>query len=149
MDINNITSKDPIQILLTLLGKSEQILSLLNLPDNIIHKYNQLKELTFEKLNLDYKPLQKLNKSSKLEPSVKMPATNELSRLRIINTKKTVILEYIFDLIDKFKFEKNQYMNNFLLENFSFQLMDKLRIFFFIQNKLTSTITTTMTSNSI
>jgi len=132
MDINNITSKDPIQILLTLLGKSEQILSLLNLPDNIIHKYNQLKELTFEKLNLDYKPLQKLNKSSKLEPSVKMPATNELSRLRIINTKKTVILEYIFDLIDKFKFEKNQYMNNFLLENFSFQLMDKLRIFFFI-----------------
>jgi hypothetical protein len=132
MDINNITSKDPIQILLTLLGKSEQILGLLNLPDNIIQKYNQLKELTFEKLNLDYKPLQKLNKSSKLEPSVKMSSTNELSRLRMINTKKTVILEYIFDLIDKFKFEKNQYMNNFLLENFSFQLIDKLRIYFFI-----------------
>lgn len=129
MDINNITSKDPIQILLTLLGKSEQILGLLNLPDNIIQKYNQLKELTFEKLNLDYKPLQKLNKASKLDPSMKISATNELSKLRIINTKKTVILDYIFDLIDKFKFEKNQHMNNFLLENFSFLLMDKLRIF--------------------
>ena len=64
MDINNINnSRDPIQILLTLLSKSEQILGLLNLPENIILKYNQLKELTFEKLNLEYKPLQKQPKS--------------------------------------------------------------------------------------
>ena len=129
MDLINLNScKDPIQILLTLLSKSEQILGLINLPDNIILKYNQLKELTFEKLNLEYSPLRP---SKSLKPEVKPVTSNlDMSKIRLINSKKTLILEYVFDLIDRFKFEKNQLMNHFLLENFAFQLTDKIRIEF-------------------
>ena len=137
MDINNINnSRDPIQILLTLLSKSEQILGLLNLPENIILKYNQLKELTFEKLNLEYKPLQKQPKSlfikhdGGVNVNKQVNSSVEIKKIRMLNSKKTLIIEYMFDLIDRFKFEKNQSMNNYLIDNYAFQLPDKIRLIF-------------------
>lgn len=49
-------------LLLNLLEKSEQIMSLVNLPESTINKYNELKQLTFNKIGLAFKPL--INKSS-------------------------------------------------------------------------------------
>jgi hypothetical protein len=44
---------DNSQILMILLEKAEQILSIINLPDITVIKYNQLIELTYEKLEFD------------------------------------------------------------------------------------------------
>ena len=51
--------RENLNVILLLLDRAEQILSLINLPDSTISKYNQLKELTFDKLNMDFKPLEK------------------------------------------------------------------------------------------
>jgi ClpP class serine protease len=57
-------NEDVLQPVLLLLEKAEQILSILNLSDNTIVKYNQLKKLTFEKLSLGFKPLTKHGNSN-------------------------------------------------------------------------------------
>ena len=49
------------KLLFNLLEKAEQILRILNLSDSSISKYNTLKKLTYEMLNLEFKPLEKKN----------------------------------------------------------------------------------------
>ena len=50
-------SDEDLCLLLSLLEKAEKILSLINLSDTAISKYNQLKQMTFEKLNISFTPL--------------------------------------------------------------------------------------------
>ncbi len=52
---------EDVKVLLLVLEKAEQILSLVNLPDSTIKKYNELKEICCSKLRIDFFPLQKLS----------------------------------------------------------------------------------------
>jgi len=120
-------------LLLQLLDKAEQILSLINLPESTITKYNQLKELTFEKLNLNFRPLErsskmnfKTDKKETLSSSRGLPANEIIQRLKLQNHKKNIIIENTFDMIDKFKLDGNAYMKNHLAENFSFNLIKQI-----------------------
>ena len=54
-----IKSEKKLKLVLKLLEKSEQILSIINLPESAILKYYQLKEITFNKCSLLYSPLTK------------------------------------------------------------------------------------------
>ena len=54
----NLFETKEFKLLFNLLEKAEQILSIINLSDSSISKYNTLKQLTFEQLNLDFKPLE-------------------------------------------------------------------------------------------
>ena len=45
-----------IKLLLHLLEKAEQILSIINLSDSSTQKYNKLKEIIFNKCNLPFRP---------------------------------------------------------------------------------------------
>ena len=56
---DNLTDSKEFKLLFNLLEKAEQILSIINLSDSSISKYNTLKQLTFEMLNLEFKPLEK------------------------------------------------------------------------------------------
>ena len=56
---NNFLEIKEFKLLFNLLEKAEQILSIINLSDSSISKYNILKKLTFEILNLEFKPLEK------------------------------------------------------------------------------------------
>ena len=53
-----------IKLLTHLLDKAEQILSLINLSDSSLQKYNKLKEIIFTKCNLQFKPLIKKHNNS-------------------------------------------------------------------------------------
>ena len=126
--------RENLNVILLLLDRAEQILSLINLPDSTISKYNQLKELTFDKLNMDFKPLEKSKVNLKSE-NKKLDNSNSfnnnfvsesMQRLRSISNKKNIIIENVFEMIDKFKLENNSYMRTHLLENFSFNLSKQL-----------------------
>lgn len=114
-------SDENLKTILILLEKAEQILSILNLPESTLIKYNQLKELTYEKLNLDFQPLIKhpmhISSNSNKQTIQKENYSDLIYKLRSMNSKKNAIIEYLFDLTDKFKFENNTHMRNFLLEN--------------------------------
>ena len=58
-NISSISNSNMINVkpLLVLLDKAEQILSIINLPETATKKYNQLKEMVFNKCNLEYIPL--------------------------------------------------------------------------------------------
>ena len=56
---NNFLETKEFTLLFNLLEKAEQILSIINLSDSSISKYNTLKKLTFEMLKLEFKPLEK------------------------------------------------------------------------------------------
>lgn len=129
--------KHNLKILLSLLEKAEQILGLINLPESTINKYNHLKEISFEKLNLDFQPI-KVKKQVKTQ-SINISRGNFnttvnsqffdnktmnnftnmdlINRLRTINIRKNVIIEYLFELIEKFKLENNNYMKQYFIEN--------------------------------
>jgi hypothetical protein len=94
---------DQVEPVITLLEKAEQILSIINLPDNAIKKYNQLKELTFEKLGREFKPLVKIGKNEKIGGEV--GNFEVLNKYRAVNFKKGILIEFLLDLLEKFKFE--------------------------------------------
>lgn len=117
-------NEENLKILLILLNKAEQILSIINLPDNAINKYNQLKELTFDKLYLDFQPLTKIKQKPKKDNNSSLSNLTDnpslidnINKLRVINNKKNIVIDFLFDLIEKFKFEDNAYMKQFLAEN--------------------------------
>jgi len=129
--MNENSFYDNINILLQLLDKAEQILSLINLPESTISKYNQLKELTFEKLNLNFRPLERSSKinfktEKKSEGSSKIPYNEIILRLKQQNHKKNIIIENTFEMIDKFRLDGNSYMRTHLADNFSFNLTKQL-----------------------
>ena len=101
---------DNTKILFTLLEKAEQILGIINLPDSVINKYNQLKELTYDKLNLEFQPLRVIKKHVKNNKNDETNINNNnnhiyeiLNRVRLINNRKNLIIDFLFDLIEKFK----------------------------------------------
>jgi hypothetical protein len=129
---NNFNSMNNMKTLILLLEKAEQILSIINLSDGIVRKYNQLKEMTFEKLGLEFKPLIKKcstntneeNRSTntsysatKIQSVTNTQNNNNdlnilyeiLNRTRNLNQRKNLVIEFLFDLIDKFKFENNSH----------------------------------------
>jgi hypothetical protein len=63
-----ILTEDNFNLILNLLEKSEQILSVINLSDSAVSKYNQLKQLTFQKLTSHLIPLQKTSLPNSTNP---------------------------------------------------------------------------------
>ena len=82
----NILETKEFKLLFNLLEKAEQILSIINLSDSSISKYNTLKKLTFEMLNLEFKPLEKRYIKSNI------PSPSSLSNNNNKNTKKESLL---------------------------------------------------------
>lgn len=151
---SNLEEKNNVKVLLSLLEKAELILSIVNLPETTINKYNHLKEITFEKLNMEFIPLNIKRQSKNPNLSARNTNTtasnffdlnsnnnninnittnynsinltnileNQLNRLRSINSRKSVIIDFLFELIEKFKFENNNYMRQYLIENNNFNL---------------------------
>ena len=132
-----LTSEKKLKLILKLLEKSEQILSIINLPESAILKYNQLKEITFNKCSLLYSPLTKQihqsnsNLSSKSSVSTlrnfKYNFNNNISlitnlnslnnnnnlidEIKNLNYKKNVLIEILFELFDK-KEKNENFINN-------------------------------------
>ena len=82
----NLLETKEFKLLFNLLEKAEQILSIINLSDSSISKYNTLKKLTFEMLNLEFKPLEKRYIKSNI------PSSSSLSNNNNKNTKKESLL---------------------------------------------------------
>lgn len=126
-DSKNEETSTNMKTLILLLEKAEQILSIINLSDGIVRKYNQLKEMTFDKLGLQFKPLirkcSSLNEDNKIinintSTKINTPSSHNndinilyeiLNRTRNLNQRKNFVIEFLFDLIDKFKFENNSH----------------------------------------
>jgi hypothetical protein len=125
----NLLETKEFKLLFNLLEKAEQILSIINLSDSSISKYNTLKKLTFEMLNLEFKPLEKRyiksnipspsslsnnNKNSKKE-SLLNTNDDSLYILHFINIKKSLLIDlmlnYITNTINKEK-NLNYYLNS-------------------------------------
>ncbi len=139
-ELNNnkktLTSEKKLKLVLKLLEKSEQILSIINLPESAILKYNQLKEITFNKCSLLYSPLTKQihqsnsNLSSKSSVSTlrnfkynfnnnislitnlnSLNNNNLIDEIKNLNYKKNVLIEILFELFDK-KEKNENFINN-------------------------------------
>ena len=90
----SISETKEFKLLLNLLDKIEQIISIINLPDSSISKYNTLKKMTFDMLNINFTPLQKRtldnNRENNCEP---------LNILFMLNTQKIMLIELLLDYI--------------------------------------------------
>ena len=126
----NLLETKEFKLLFNLLEKAEQILSIINLSDSSISKYNTLKKLTFEMLNLEFKPLEKRyiksnipspsslsnnnNKNTKKE-SLLNTNDDSLYILHFINIKKSLLIDlmlnYITNTINQEK-NLNYYLNS-------------------------------------
>ena len=111
------------KLLLNLLEKAEQILSIINLPESSISKYNILKKMTFDMLNLEFKPLEKNSfPSSNIENTFKN--SNNISNninddilyiLHFLNIKKTKLIDLILNfIINNNNTEQEKDLNYFL-----------------------------------
>ena len=98
---NPILETKEFQVLLNLLEKAEQIISILNLPDSSLSKYNTLKKMTFDMLNLEFIPLQKRNiEINDQKPEGTIENNNEtLNILYMLNTQKILIIQLLLDYI--------------------------------------------------
>ena len=125
----NLLETKEFKLLFNLLEKAEQILSIINLSDSSISKYNTLKKLTFEMLNLEFKPLEKRyiksnipspsslsnnNKNTKKESLLNIN-DDSLYILHFINIKKSLLIDlmlnYITNTISQEK-NLNYYLNS-------------------------------------
>ena len=93
-------SDEDLCLLLSLLEKAEKILSLINLSDTAISKYNQLKQMTFEKLNISFTPL--IKRASMIQMDNQMSnQDNLLQVLYFQSMKKTMLIDLLMDFISK------------------------------------------------
>ena len=125
---NNNSSTIPLpqtkefKLLLNLLEKAEQILSIINLPESSISKYNTLKKMTFDMLNIEFKPLEKNSLStSNMDNSIKNNIiSNNLNDdilyiLHFLNIKKTKLIDLILNfIINNNNIEQDKDLNYFL-----------------------------------
>lgn len=109
----NLLETKEFKLLFNLLEKAEQILSIINLSDSSISKYNTLKKLTFEMLNLEFKPLEKryiksnipspssLSNNNKNTKKESLLNTNDdsLYILHFINIKKSLLIDLMLNYI--------------------------------------------------
>jgi hypothetical protein len=102
---SSILETKEFKLLFNLLEKAEQILSILNLSDSSISKYNTLKKLTYEMLNLEFKPLEKKYISPSSDSSQNIlnnnPNVNDeaLYLLYFQNIKKSMLIDLILNFI--------------------------------------------------
>ena len=99
----NILKTKEFKLLFNLLEKAEQILSIINLSDSSVSKYNTLKKLTFEMLNLEFKPLEKRYIKPQTEntppPIPQEKNDDSLYTLQFINIKKSMLIDLILNYI--------------------------------------------------
>ena len=125
---NSILETKEFKLLFNLLEKAEQILSIINLSDSSISKYNTLKKITYEMLNLEFKPLEKkyINSSDSSEQNdintnnnINQNSNDEtLYLLFFHNIKKTMLIELILEFILNNINNTNQEQNiNYYLNN--------------------------------
>ena len=90
----SISETKEFKLLLNLLNKIEQIISIINLPDSSISKYNTLKKMTFDMLNINFTPLQKRTLDNNIENNCE-----PLNILFMLNTQKIMLIELLLDYI--------------------------------------------------
>ena len=109
----NLLETKEFKLLFNLLEKAEQILSIINLSDSSISKYNTLKKLTFEMLNLEFKPLEKRYIKSNIPSSSSLSNNNKNTKkesllntnddslyiLHFINIKKSLLIDLMLNYI--------------------------------------------------
>ena len=99
----NILETKEFKLLFNLLEKAEQILSIINLSDSSVSKYNTLKKLTFEMLNLEFKPLEKRYIKPQTEntppPIPQEKNDDSLYTLQFINIKKSMLIDLMLNYI--------------------------------------------------
>ena len=109
-----------IQPLLLLLQKAEQIISIINLPKSSIDKYNQLKEISFKKCGLEFKPL--IKNEDLIKNFHKKNNSIEQSNIKVNKIEKEFsiiknkLLDLIFGFIKSFESiskNKDNYFNEF------------------------------------
>lgn len=119
-NINPLIESKDFKLLLSLLDKLEQILSIINLPESSISKYNTLKKMTFNILNLEFKPLER-----KFIPSSNPANDNNIIQknandemlyiLHFLNIKKSMLIDLILDYIkNNNDIEQEKNLNFFL-----------------------------------
>ena len=116
-DSTPITDSNEFKLLLNLLNKAEQILSIINLSDSSISKYNILKKLTFEKLNIQFTPIEKKYlplSSSQInnQPENNNELTDMIQILYFQNKKKSMLIDLMLNFI--MNYENNNDINYFL-----------------------------------
>ena len=98
MNTSTLSYDESFTLILNLLEKAEQILSIINLSDSAVSKYNQLKQLTFQKLNLNFTPLIKRVSTSPIPQQ--RPQINTLPLIQTMylqGIKKTMLIDVFFD----------------------------------------------------
>ena len=115
----NLLETKEFKLLFNLLEKAEQILSIINLSDSSISKYNTLKKLTFEMLNLEFKPLEKKYIKPQTEttplPAPQGKNDDSLYTLQFINIKKSLLIDLILNYISNLNNSEqnlNYYLNS-------------------------------------
>lgn len=127
-----------IKLLLHLLEKAEQILSIINLSDSSTQKYNKLKEIIFNKCNLPFRPLVKKTSISttSVTNSSRSSIVSDLSTisnhqstyssydsLKQLTVKKNLMIELLFDIIDNMRMSNVKICRNQMIkESKDFQL---------------------------
>ncbi len=125
MNENNNTSNLSIsqtkefKLILNLLEKAEQILSIINLPESSISKYNTLKKMTFDMLNIEFKPLEKNPLPSQSSDNKNNNHSNLpddiLYILHFLNIKKNLLIDLILNfIINNNNVEQEKDLNYFL-----------------------------------
>ena len=119
----NLFETKEFKLLFNLLEKAEQILSIINLSDSSISKYNTLKQLTFEQLNLDFKPLEKKYIKSHTSSFPNNQGLNNENNKNInddslylsyfVNIKKSLLIDFTLNYIENMN-KKEQNLNYYL-----------------------------------
>ena len=112
---NQLESKE-FKLLLNLLEKAEQILSIINLPDSSISKYNTLKKMTFDMLSMPFTPLEKKCIPPSNVESQNNASDESLYLLHFLNIKKSMLIDLILNYIMSIdnNNEPNKDLNYFL-----------------------------------
>ena len=118
---NNLSIQETkeFKLLLNLLEKAEQILSIINLPESSISKYNTLKKMTYDMLNIEFKPLEKSPLSSPTSDNKSISQTNLTDEilyiLHFLNIKKTLLIDLILNfIVNNNNVEQEKDLNFFL-----------------------------------
>jgi len=135
--MNQYTYEESIKLLLNLLDNAESILSIIDLSDISIIKYNELKKLTFEKLNLKYFPLVKKNSEINIYNNTEVdPIT---IKIFFQSLKKSMFIKFLMNFINNqnvndLKCDLNDIFN-FNIQNVCNQNLEQIEFDLKIQEK--------------
>ena len=135
--MNQYTYEESIKLLLNLLDNAESILSIINLSDISIIKYNKLKKITFDKLNLKYFPLVKKKNDINVYNNIEVdPITIKLFYQSL---KKSMFIKFLMNYINNqnvndLKCDLNDIFN-FNIQNVCNQKLEQIEFDLNIQEK--------------